>query len=98
MTLRTCPICESRTSAEQCCGIDLASKRRWKMTPDRIKYVHALAQGRKGLSDETYRLRLAAVGVESSLQLNRVQYLSLIQGLAKLPDKPGYRGRRADAR
>jgi len=98
MTLRTCPICESRTSSTQCCGIDLASKRRWKMTAERIKYVHALAQGRKGLSDETYRLRLAAVGVESSLQLNRVQYLSLIQGLAKLPDKPGYRGRRADAR
>lgn len=98
MTLLTCPICESRTSATHCCGIDLASKRRWKMTADRVKYVHALAMGRKGLDDDTYRLRLSSVGVESSLQLNRVQYLSLIQGLAKLPDKPGYRGRRADAR
>lgn len=98
--IRTCPLCEAETTALECCGIDLTARRPWRMTRERIARVHAVARGQKGLDEETYRLRLLAVGVESSKQLTRPQFLALMQGLAKLPDRPrpgGGRGR-ADAR
>lgn len=97
---RTCPLCESQTTALECCGLDLTARRPWRMTRERITRVHAVARGQKGLDEETYRLRLRAVGVESSKQLTQAQFRDLMQGLAKLPDRPtrpGGRGR-ADAR
>ena len=99
MTLRTCPRCQQPTSHRWCCGLDLAVRKRWRMTRDRVRLVHVLARSRKGLSEELYRLRLAAVGVESSLQLPRVQFHQLLVGLRALPDSPVWiAGRRHAAR
>lgn len=56
------------------------------MTRDRLKLVHALAR-RKGLDDETYRLRLGAVGVTSSKELKRESFQAFVDGLNKLPDR-----------
>ena len=94
MTRRTCPLCQRSTGLTSCCGIDLTVRRkRWQMTPDRIRFVHILALTRKGLTDEQYRLRLGAVGVESSKQLNREQYQQFVDGLNRLPDAPNWRTR-----
>jgi len=60
------------------------------MTRERIRHVHALAYARKGLDRETYRLRLSAVGVESSIYLGRDQYERLVEGLMRLPDCPAW--------
>lgn len=94
---RTCPRCGVRTGAWNCCGIDLTVRRaRWMMSPDLVRRVHA-TKAQKGLDEETYRLRLAAVGVESCKQLSRQQFGVFMAGLAALPDKPGFvrRTRRA---
>lgn len=87
-------MCEQRTAQRWCCGIDLTVRRRpWRMTIERVKLVHVLARARKGLDAETYRLRLRAIGVESSKQLNRAQFHRFLRGLAELPDVPGWQAR-----
>lgn len=88
VTIHTCPRCQQTTSHRWCCGLDLATRKRWRMTRDRVRMVHVLARARKGLSEELYRLRLAAVGVDSSLQLSRLQFHQLMAGLRALPDSP----------
>jgi hypothetical protein len=94
MTARTCPRCERTTRLSSCCGIDLSvRRRRWRMTADRVRFVHVLARSRKGLTEEEYRLRLGAVGVESCLQLDREAFHAFVAGLAKLPDCPAWRAR-----
>lgn len=88
---RQCPMCETRTRERWCCGIDLAVHRKpWRMTIERIRLVHVLARSRKGLDAETYRLRLRALGVESSKQLNRAQFHRFLRGLSELPDVPNW--------
>jgi hypothetical protein len=84
--IRQCPICDVPTSARWCCGLDLADARPWRMTRSRIRAVHVLARSRKGLDEETYRARLAAIGVTSSLQFTREQFDSFMRGLRALPD------------
>ena len=59
------------------------------MTRARIRAVHVLARKRKGLDEETYRLRLRAVGVGSSLELSHTQFDALMRGLRALPDAVG---------
>lgn len=88
MTRRTCPRCQQPTDAQWCCGLDLSARHRWRMTHDRVRMVHVLALSRKGLTEEQYRLRLAAVGVETSLKLSRDQFHALLDGLRALPDSP----------
>jgi hypothetical protein len=85
---RECPLCGRHTSGGWCCGIDLTAARPWRMSPDRIRSVHVLAMGTKGLDEETYRLRLEAVGVTTSKDLDRAQFTALVQGLRALPDAP----------
>lgn len=88
---RRCPRCERITAATDCCGIDLTVRRRpWSMTPVNIRLVHVL-KARKGLDEETYRLRLGAVGVDSCKQLSRTAFRTFLSGLAALPDVPGWR-------
>lgn len=67
------------------------------MTPERVRHVHVLALSRKGLTEEDYRDRLAAVGVSSSLHLSRQQWYRLLEGLNKLPDSPRWNQRRQAA-
>lgn len=86
MTSRTCPKCGARTNSAWCCGIDLLARCRWCMTRDRIRDVHVLALGAKGLDEETYRLRLAAIGVESCKQFTRQQFDDFMRALRALPD------------
>lgn len=88
MTKHTCPRCQKLTAASWCCGLDLTGRKRWRMTHDRVRMIHVLARSRKGLTDEEYRLRLAAVGVETSLRLGRDQFHRLLVGLRSLPDSP----------
>ena len=91
---RRCPLCQRLSALGNCCGIDLTARRRpWRMDKDKIRLVHVL-KARKGLDDDTYRLRLSAVGVESSKQLSRGQFRTFLQGLAALPDAPTWRARR----
>lgn len=59
---------------------------RWKMSPSMVRQVHAIARRQKGLNEETYRMRLGAVGVESSKDFTRRQYHDFMRGLTKLPD------------
>jgi hypothetical protein len=92
--LRQCPLCDTRTRARWCCGIDLAvRRRRWRMTGERVRLVHVIARSRKGLDEENYRLRLAAVGVASSKLLSRAQFHQFLNGLRTLPDTPAWRAR-----
>lgn len=60
-------------------------KQRWKMSKDKIKFVHALAR-QKGLDDELYRLRLASAGVQSCKEFKRDQFNEFVLGLKALPD------------
>ncbi len=94
MTARTCPRCDAPTSDRWCCGIDLLAGTRWRMTRDRVQMIHVLARSRKGLTEESYRLRLAAVGVDTSLKLSRAQFQQLLLGLRALPDAPRWLARR----
>ena len=86
---RTCPRCGSKTAAEHCCGLVLAARRRprWKMSAAMVRQVHAIVRRQKGLDDETYRLRLSAVGVESCKEFTRRQYQVFMDALARLPDR-----------
>lgn len=86
---RTCPLCRSTVRTDYCCGIDFRAPRSaWRMTGEKVRLVHVLARSRKGLDEETYRLRLAGVGVSTSLALSRDQFHALLAGLASLPDCP----------
>lgn len=88
---RRCPRCERLTGASNCCGIDLTVRPRpWVMDKARIHLVHVV-KARKGLDDETYRLRLGAVGVDSCKQLSRRAFSTFLQGMAALPDAPGWK-------
>lgn len=90
---RVCPLCSTRTSDWNCCGIYLGGRRRrWSMTPANIKLVHVV-KARKGLDEETYRLRLQAVGVASCKDLSHGQFIAFLEGLSKLPDAPTWRPR-----
>lgn len=93
--MRACPVCERETAAAWCCGIELAAAQPFRMTRERIRAVHVLARSRKGLDEETYRLQLQAVGVESSLALNRQQFHRLMRALRALPDAPAKRPKAA---
>ncbi|MDR3389887.1 MAG: hypothetical protein P4L92_22855 [Rudaea sp.] len=92
-----CPRCRRTSDIGYCCGVDLAAMREWRMTPERVRAVHVLARGCKGLDEEAYRLRLRAVGVESSKQLSRVQFRQLMNALQRLPDAPKYTARKRNA-
>lgn len=83
---RECPMCGRTTYKTWCCGIDLSARTPWRMTKDRIRAVHMVARGRKGLTEEQYRLRLGAVGVTTSLALSREQFNDFMRGLRALPD------------
>lgn len=85
---RTCPRCGSKTAAEHCCGLVLTARRlpRWKMSAALVRQVHAVARQQKGLDEETYRLRLSAVGVESCKEFTRKQYQVFMAALSRLPD------------
>jgi hypothetical protein len=85
--IRECPLCGLPTSARWCCGLDLSARRRWVMSYDRIRAVHVLALSIKGLDEETYRLRLSAVGVDTCKDLSRAQFAEFMRGLRALPDK-----------
>lgn len=93
--LRVCPRCESATQNEWCCGLQLSNAAPWRMTGERVRHVHALAMGRKGLDEESYRLRLRAVGVESSKDLSRTQFDRLTQGLLALPDCAAWKAKQS---
>lgn len=91
MTQNTCPLCECVVRGSYCCGIDFAAPRAaWRMTPDRVKHVHAVARSRKGLTDAEYREELKSVGVTSSVLLNRDQFTELLANLSKLKDDPAW--------
>lgn len=86
--MRTCPKCGNATASAWCCGIELTAAQPWRMTRERIRAVHVLARSRKGLDEETYRMKLQAVSVKSSLELNRQQFHRLMRALRELPDAP----------
>ena len=52
-----------------------------------VRQVHSVARRQKGLDEETYRLRLSAVGVESCKEFTRRQYQVFMGALARLPDR-----------
>lgn len=88
-----CPLCDRSTTNGYCCGIDLTvRRRRWKMTPALCKLVHVVA-ARKGLDDDTYRLRLQARGVKSSKDFDRETFKAFMADLSRLPDAPARRAR-----
>lgn len=88
---RRCPRCERLTARRDCCGIDLTVRRkRFRMTTDLLRLVHATV-ARKGLDEETYRLRLSAVGVSSSKEFDRGTFQRFMSELSKLPDLPAAR-------
>lgn len=87
MTTNCCPRCERETRDAWCCGLHLHGARPFHMTPERIRAVHVL-KDQKGLDEETYRLRLQAVGVDSCKALSREQFHTFLRGLSDLPDAP----------
>ena len=78
----------NQASARRCtsCGTELV-KKPWRMTKDKIALIHALARD-KGLDEEMYRLRLQAVGVESSKEMKRKHFDDFVKGVKRLPDAP----------
>lgn len=60
------------------------------MTAENIRLVHVL-KARKGLDDETYRLRLGVEGVTTCKALTRGGFRRFIAALAQLPDAPNAR-------
>lgn len=65
-----------------------------RISTNMVKAIRAYAHGRKGLDEETYRMHLQAVGVDSTLQLTRAKRQQLIERLRKLPDSPAWVDRR----
>lgn len=87
---RNCPRCARRTGAANCCGIDLTVRAApFVIDATMVRRIHAL-KAQKGLDEETYRLRLAAVGATSCKELSRRALGAFLTGLAKLPDRPGW--------
>lgn len=85
---RRCPRCERLSGLNNCCGIDLTVRRKpWRMTKEKIRLVHVV-KARKGLDDETYRLRLGAMGVASCKELSRTAFSAFLKALSALPDSP----------
>ncbi|MDQ2069279.1 hypothetical protein [Natronospira bacteriovora] len=91
---RQCPRCGFwfEKSVKHCPtdGVKLGRRRkpRWEMTPERIKRVHAIALGRKGLSYEDYKLRLRQYGVDSSKDMDEKTFKRFMHHLKALPDRP----------
>lgn len=93
-TPRQCPRCGHHNAAtlrecDRCMTSLIVAP--WRMTANRVRYVQVLARAQKGLSEEFYRLRLGAVGVDSCKKLKRAQYAAFVHGLKRLPDVPGWR-------
>lgn len=90
-TTRRCPRCGAvnpgRKKACEVCNTQLVQPR-FRMTPDRVKYIHVLALRQKGLDREDYEGRLQQVGVTTCKDLDARQYRELVQGLRQLPDAP----------
>lgn len=84
--VRKCVVCETPLT-----------RPRWKMTKQRIKAVHVKARAQKGLDEETYRDRLAQVGVQSCKEMKRQQYVDFMKALDKLPDVETWKTRRQRA-
>lgn len=84
--MRACPRCGCKTRASECCGIILSQRVRWRMTKLLVRRVQIAARLEKGLSEEVYRLRVAAVGAESCKKFTRTQYHTFMRELAKLPN------------
>lgn len=92
---RQCPRCGRwhKARERQCvsCGTFLV-RRPFRMTPARVRLVHAIA-ARKGLivgeDDELYRLRLGALGVTTCKRLRRRQFETFLAELRDLPDRGG---------
>lgn len=59
------------------------------MTKGRIQAIRRYAHGRKGLSEDDYRLRLGAVGAKSTLELTEDQFNTVMAGLRRLPTVVG---------
>jgi len=97
---RPCPRCRALVSLsrKRCptCSADL-QRRVWTLTTVRIRALRALAHTRKGLDDETFRDRLAQLGVASTKDLTRELYHTFRAGLLALPDAPAWRERQAGA-
>lgn len=88
MPARVCPRCDCKTSAAECCGIIFAKRRKWRMSKILVRNVHIVARAQKGMTEEMYKLRLGAVGVESCKDFTREQYYTFMRELAKLPNAP----------
>lgn len=64
-------------------------QQRFRMTSQRLRYVHTLALRQKGLTQEEYELRLKAItGHGSSKDLKRRDFVRLVEDLKRLPDVP----------
>lgn len=87
MRLAVCMVCGQDTREPTCCG-ERVNRGPFRMTKLRVRALRAFAHGRKGLDADTYRMRLEAVGVRSTLELNADQYHRLMLGLRSLPDAP----------
>ena len=96
---RPCPRCRSLIRARKTCPVCSISLVRepWQLTPARIRGLRALAHGRKGLDEETYHLRLSAIGVTSTKDLTRELYNRFRTGLLALPDTRAWVERRGQA-
>lgn len=82
----------------QACGEPLEKPKRFRMTKKRIKLVHAVACGRKGIPYEVYKERLQAYGITSSKQMNRETYIQFMRDLRTLPDSEAWKARRQEKR
>lgn len=82
-----CPRCDRDTRDPWCCGLDQGAARPFEMTREHIRTIHVV-KARKGLDQETYKLRLQAVGVTSYKAMTREQYRAFLRGLGSLPDAP----------
>lgn len=61
-------------------------KPRFRMDAKRIKRVHAIAYGRKGLSESEYRDVLAGLGIKSCKEMKQRHYREFMRRMNKLPD------------
>ena len=62
-------------------------KRRFRMTPSRIRHVHTLALRQKGLTEEEYKLRMQAVtGKTTCKDFRRTHYMRFVADVKKLSD------------
>lgn len=90
MSGRQCPRCGIWVPRRfRRCPQDGASlvMEKFEMNNDRIRYLHGLALGRKGLSYEDYKLRLHGVtGHTTCKDLSRVEFLKFVSDLKGLPD------------